>query len=152
MRGNFYALSREYLFAYRACDAQGSRQPAGKLPAAASVVRAAVFDERGVVRMGRTRDIFHVFVVRRTDVAVAYYRAERRARGSAAEQTAQKFRPVLLFSRSAPRLAAHSAAHELHYLLLVYRFARGQSLNNNSDCARVRFAEHRELYVLSVFR
>ena len=34
----------------------GSRQPAGKLPAAASVVRAAVFDERGVVRMGRTRD------------------------------------------------------------------------------------------------
>lgn len=42
-----YALSREYLFAYRACDAQGSRQPAGKLPAAASVVRAAVFDERG---------------------------------------------------------------------------------------------------------
>lgn len=56
--GDIYALSCEYLFAYRARDAEGSGQPARKLPAAASVVRAAVFDERRVVRMGRAGTFF----------------------------------------------------------------------------------------------
>ena len=77
----------QQLLADAARDAKRRRQPAGKMPAARDVLKAAEFDLCGVVGMPGTWHVYEVLVVLRTGVGVSDDSAERRAAGYVSDET-----------------------------------------------------------------
>ena len=82
------ALSCQYLQAEPAGNAQRRCQPAGKMSAARTVLRAAELDLRGIVRVAGAGDIHQIFIVAGARIRVADDGCERRAAGPAVLQPA----------------------------------------------------------------
>ena len=77
----------QQLLADAARDAKRCRQPAGKMPAARDVLKAAEFDLRGIVGMSGARNIHEIAVILRAGVGVSDDSAERRAAGYVSDET-----------------------------------------------------------------
>ena len=77
----------QQMLADAARNAKRRRQPAGKMPAARDVLKAAEFDLRGIVGMSGARNIHEIAVILRAGVGVSDDSAERRAAGYVSDET-----------------------------------------------------------------
>lgn len=82
--------------AYSARYAKRRRKPAGKMPAARAVLKAAVFYIRRVIRMPRPRGEAERVVIAAARIRIAYYCRYRRAAGMPVRNAGKELRLVRL--------------------------------------------------------
>ena len=107
---NTDAPFRQPLFAQAAGNAQWGCQPPGEMTAACRILKAAIFDLRGVVGVSRTGAVFQVGVVAGTGIGVVDDGGNRRAAGKAIQDACQKLRPVSFLPGGGPVILSRCAA------------------------------------------
>ena len=117
---------------YAAREHQRRSQPAGKMPAAARVVHAAVFDIARVIRVAGACAL-PCLRSRRSACSCFDHRAERRARRPPVHRAGEDAHRVRLFSRVAVGRRPARAAPSARRYNLVQPRACGQAVHHHAD-------------------
>ena len=98
MGENLNSHALQPLFAQSSRNAERRGQTAGKVSASGGVLKAAVFDLSGEIRMTGTGAVLQISVVPGAGVFVVNGGGNGRAAGEAVQNSGEKFRPVSFLS------------------------------------------------------
>ena len=148
---DFNAPALQNLQADAPGDAQGGRQPAGKVAAAGIVLTAEIFHVGGIVRVARPGHRGEGSVVLGAGVPIADDGGQGHAAGGISPQPRQKLRGVRLFAGGGIGVAAGSPAlQEALQGLKIDLLPGGDALQGHADGGGVGLAENGQVKVLTV--
>ena len=116
------------------------------MTAAGSILVAAVFYLRGVVRVTGPGTVLQIGIISGTGVMVVYHRGNRSAAGMAVHQTGKKFGAIFFLSGGGPVIltGCPSVQKDLQSFQ-VYRKTRWNTVQGHADGRSVGLAEKRKL-------
>ena len=120
-------------------------QPAGKMPAAGDILKAAVTELRGIIRMSRTRQAAKLLIIAAAGIAVADDRRQGCTAGFPVLQAAEKFRAVLFPAGCGPVVPSRcTAVQKALQGVKVDREACRQAVQRHADRFGMALTEYRK--------
>ena len=131
--------------------AKGRRHASGEMPAAGAVLRAAVFDLRGIIRMSRAGHRRECGIVRGTGIGIADDRRKRCAAGDPVDETGEEFALIrLLARRCVIALSGSAAAEKALKRFKIDPLSGRDPLKRHADRRGMGLTEYRQADILAI--